>query len=137
MIRRPPRSTLFPYTTLFRSPRFLIFCFRCLVRVWVCSVSEDSVLSQCVAVFSVAEGPFGPSVWPSDLAFIPSSIFSSRSPLAVIERPWRPTDPAVAKPPLPNTSHNLRMMMYRLLLLFAASNIWNTGDKGRSTHHLH
>src|SRR5437667_3792894 len=23
MIRRPPRSTLFPYTTLFRSPRFL------------------------------------------------------------------------------------------------------------------
>src|SRR6202044_2362960 len=24
MIRRPPRSTLFPYTTLFRSPRFLV-----------------------------------------------------------------------------------------------------------------
>src|SRR2546422_11281893 len=24
MIRRPPRSTLFPYTTLFRSQRFLI-----------------------------------------------------------------------------------------------------------------
>src|SRR2546430_11313066 len=24
MIRRPPRSTLFPYTTLFRSPRFRI-----------------------------------------------------------------------------------------------------------------
>src|SRR5256885_12135959 len=23
MIRRPPRSTLFPYTTLFRSPQFL------------------------------------------------------------------------------------------------------------------
>src|SRR2546421_4584876 len=25
MIRRPPRSTLFPYTTLFRSPRSTIF----------------------------------------------------------------------------------------------------------------
>src|SRR5256885_8440396 len=25
MIRRPPRSTLFPYTTLFRSPPYLIF----------------------------------------------------------------------------------------------------------------
>src|SRR5256885_12154249 len=25
MIRRPPRSTLFPYTTLFRSPRMLFF----------------------------------------------------------------------------------------------------------------
>src|SRR5256885_11033496 len=26
MIRRPPRSTLFPYTTLFRSPFFYFFC---------------------------------------------------------------------------------------------------------------
>src|SRR5688572_31935095 len=25
MIRRPPRSTLFPYTTLFRSPAFMFF----------------------------------------------------------------------------------------------------------------
>src|SRR5260221_9195105 len=24
MIRRPPRSTLFPYTTLFRSPQFIL-----------------------------------------------------------------------------------------------------------------
>src|SRR5258708_28254606 len=34
MIRRPPRSTLFPYTTLFRSPFFpcrkkLFVCLRC------------------------------------------------------------------------------------------------------------
>src|SRR5258705_9416323 len=28
MIRRPPRSTLFPYTTLFRSPNFRQFCSR-------------------------------------------------------------------------------------------------------------
>src|SRR2546430_8218668 len=27
MIRRPPRSTLFPYTTLFRSPRHRYICF--------------------------------------------------------------------------------------------------------------
>src|SRR5256885_12408473 len=27
MIRRPPRSTLFPYTTLFRSAFFLLVCF--------------------------------------------------------------------------------------------------------------
>src|SRR5256885_7138410 len=26
MIRRPPRSTLFPYTTLFRSINFFVFC---------------------------------------------------------------------------------------------------------------
>src|SRR5438034_3271199 len=28
MIRRPPRSTLFPYTTLFRSKQFLLRVFR-------------------------------------------------------------------------------------------------------------
>src|SRR2546429_4113363 len=28
MIRRPPRSTLFPYTTLFRSHRMLLLLFR-------------------------------------------------------------------------------------------------------------
>src|SRR2546430_3563337 len=27
MIRRPPRSTLFPYTTLFRSPKGFVFFF--------------------------------------------------------------------------------------------------------------
>src|SRR5260221_6197004 len=30
MIRRPPRSTLFPYTTLFRSCTFPASCSRCL-----------------------------------------------------------------------------------------------------------
>src|SRR5476649_116881 len=32
MIRRPPRSTLFPYTTLFRSPRHLHAVSRCGAR---------------------------------------------------------------------------------------------------------
>src|SRR4029434_235982 len=32
MIRRPPRSTLFPYTTLFRSPTLVCVC----VYVFVC-----------------------------------------------------------------------------------------------------
>src|SRR3712207_8473960 len=27
MIRRPPRSTLFPYTTLFRSAQSVVFCY--------------------------------------------------------------------------------------------------------------
>src|SRR2546425_4703054 len=34
MIRRPPRSTLFPYTTLFRSRRAFCRSFRS--RLWVC-----------------------------------------------------------------------------------------------------
>src|SRR5258708_20169890 len=32
MIRRPPRSTLFPYTTLFRSPSAWLVAFRHLIR---------------------------------------------------------------------------------------------------------
>src|SRR2546422_6044443 len=33
MIRRPPRSTLFPYTTLFRSPRVRVAAVQALGRV--------------------------------------------------------------------------------------------------------
>src|SRR5258708_25488421 len=32
MIRRPPRSTLFPYTTLFRSQKQVAACLDCCVR---------------------------------------------------------------------------------------------------------
>src|SRR2546426_5845638 len=47
MIRRPPRSTLFPYTTLFRSPAFVSeapgritiqYC-----SPWTSSIGEDGV----------------------------------------------------------------------------------------------
>src|SRR2546422_7927014 len=34
MIRRPPRSTLFPYTTLFRSTAVLSFLLRRTIHVW-------------------------------------------------------------------------------------------------------
>src|SRR2546430_14343657 len=42
MIRRPPRSTLFPYTTLFRSRERCILCYRC--TRFSESVSEDGQL---------------------------------------------------------------------------------------------
>src|SRR5256885_8320178 len=37
MIRRPPRSTLFPYTTLFRSASFLVFAFA--ASLWIAAFS--------------------------------------------------------------------------------------------------
>src|SRR5258708_19051780 len=40
MIRRPPRSTLFPYTTLFRSSHF--HSERLYREDWVCVVAQDS-----------------------------------------------------------------------------------------------
>src|SRR2546422_7007732 len=47
MIRRPPRSTLFPYTTLFRSPVGLhgLFTMMALVR----GVTHDSSLARSMA----------------------------------------------------------------------------------------
>src|SRR2546426_9403436 len=41
MIRRPPRSTLFPYTTLFRSLAFERFLFRRVLRI---TTREESTM---------------------------------------------------------------------------------------------
>src|SRR2546430_10082159 len=41
MIRRPPRSTLFPYTTLFRSPPSLVFSSRPLCLTFQDIVQPD------------------------------------------------------------------------------------------------
>src|SRR2546430_12810007 len=45
MIRRPPRSTLFPYTTLFRSPFGITVAFAVLVSLFV-SFTLDPMLSS-------------------------------------------------------------------------------------------
>src|SRR5438270_3114674 len=42
MIRRPPRSTLFPYTTLFRS-----FDIPIPDKSWTCSKDSDGTLKEC------------------------------------------------------------------------------------------
>src|SRR5260370_9601322 len=52
MIRRPPRSTLFPYTTLFRSVRR-----SCAGRAWLGIMG----LGCRICVVSVAARPHGPS----------------------------------------------------------------------------
>src|SRR2546421_1926358 len=43
MIRRPPRSTLFPYTTLFRSPRGRATTLRCLREGTIRTAGEDRI----------------------------------------------------------------------------------------------
>src|SRR5437879_62380 len=42
MIRRPPRSTLFPYTTLFRSVKFHPTTFQSVVQVWIAAEVDES-----------------------------------------------------------------------------------------------
>src|SRR3712207_8334225 len=49
MIRRPPRSTLFPYTTLFRSGR-------CAMGSISSRANADSILVDCV-IGSIADQP--------------------------------------------------------------------------------
>src|SRR6266540_7070438 len=62
MIRRPPRSTLFPYTTLFRSPAAVVECFHVLEEV------ADDVTGARGRVVSVSltrvREPFAPRLPP-------------------------------------------------------------------------
>src|SRR5256885_6221857 len=44
MIRRPPRSTLFPYTTLFRSPEALLRHSRRLARRLAGAIDRDAIV---------------------------------------------------------------------------------------------
>src|SRR2546422_8491236 len=46
MIRRPPRSTLFPYTTLFRSK--ILYFLSCIVRAYRLSYPQHGALGQRV-----------------------------------------------------------------------------------------
>src|SRR5258708_29069003 len=41
MIRRPPRSTLFPYTTLFRSRQIAFVCYGSQVYILVLTITPD------------------------------------------------------------------------------------------------
>ena len=41
MIRRPPRSTLFPYTTLFRSVLIVSVVFLSYLSTWNCALNKD------------------------------------------------------------------------------------------------
>src|SRR3712207_7438522 len=49
MIRRPPRSTLFPYTTLFRSPRQIAGTFRRTSNAILASAATQAALGRGAA----------------------------------------------------------------------------------------
>src|SRR5258708_25122467 len=54
MIRRPPRSTLFPYTTLFRSSSKCISPWKITYAIWLtCSVTVELTSVQVVKVVGV------------------------------------------------------------------------------------
>src|SRR5690349_21871329 len=50
MIRRPPRSTLFPYTTLFRSPRYRGFLHNDIERCSGCRYCADVCPIDCIHI---------------------------------------------------------------------------------------
>src|SRR3712207_7352308 len=57
MIRRPPRSTLFPYTTLFRSDQLLIFSVLLfgLIMLFSCSKSQPKSIGCRVKILPFVE----------------------------------------------------------------------------------
>src|SRR3712207_7520287 len=56
MIRRPPRSTLFPYTTLFRSASSLALCVFFSLFPYTCS--QPSFIWECLNLYLIFEGRF-------------------------------------------------------------------------------
>src|SRR2546427_3282886 len=63
MIRRPPRSTLFPYTTLFRSRRVRLLAFFALAVATATARAQDSTslrdtLAYTTAIVTVRAKPF-------------------------------------------------------------------------------
>src|SRR3712207_8772252 len=69
MIRRPPRSTLFPYTTLFRSQDRQLALFKTTAGVplgpveeplWSGLVEADHPIAQGLAIHGTGLGGFGP-----------------------------------------------------------------------------
>src|SRR2546422_10030396 len=68
MIRRPPRSTLFPYTTLFRSRQFL---------------AESTTIATVGATFGIIAG-IGLTVLINAVSPLPASVSPSSVVVAVI-----------------------------------------------------
>src|SRR3712207_7893175 len=61
MIRRPPRSTLFPYTTLFRSPPKRLLAFGGVIAIWI---------PLTIAILAVAGFAIGNTNWVIDSFYI-------------------------------------------------------------------
>src|SRR2546425_5841087 len=93
MIRRPPRSTLFPYTTLFRSPEQLAWFY---LRVGDLALRHDR-LAEAEYAFRT-----GLSVFPSDYRLL-----AAQARLAAARGRWRDAiaygDQAIATVPDPAT----------------------------------
>src|SRR5688572_31116028 len=69
MIRRPPRSTLFPYTTLFRSP----------ARIAAIGSGSDYVIAELDGAFTKYYEATVESDWNSGPVFLRGSFTWSRS----------------------------------------------------------
>src|SRR3712207_9109308 len=82
MIRRPPRSTLFPYTTLFRSgPEPTV---RRRLQAWLparLAAAADATLAEHVAAFVAAGGePVSPASMSRAIADLPPDPDRARTP---------------------------------------------------------
>src|SRR5437016_10872736 len=66
MLRRPPRSTLFPYTTLFRSAAYAKKHGACLLCAYVDLERKAEVRIVCENNFFLAMVPFW-AVWPFEI----------------------------------------------------------------------
>src|SRR3989454_10653446 len=88
MIRRPPRSTLFPYTTLFRSPDLEIFVAELAAALVLADVDSAAAAARWAegrpTLEGAADGAIGRSDWQA----------RARWMLATVDWAERHADPA-------------------------------------------
>ena len=75
MIRRPPRSTLFPYTTLFRSPTFFITNILLLILYWLSSTGLETTITKILnPIFNMINFVFSQPFLTLPLKWIPFAL---------------------------------------------------------------
>src|SRR2546425_13040002 len=83
MIRRPPRSTLFPYTTLFRSPQMLFgvsnFDRQSIINNTVALAKASRVFDVPLVLSTVKTHNFSGNLWPQVHAVFPTQTPIERS----------------------------------------------------------
>src|SRR2546422_4296976 len=97
MIRRPPRSTLFPYTTLFRSDDFAVYR----SRLAAASTSVEAPGGRREAEGKIEPKPQAPAAAPQDQVRLSKA--DPSKPAAPASRAAREDEPVPPEPPLKKT----------------------------------
>src|SRR2546430_7881617 len=102
MIRRPPRSTLFPYTTLFRSLRLCLRGLRCLTTLLLLAAPASAAERYALIVSGANRSEEHTSELQSQSNLVCRLLLAKKTDILLVRPvPWRPKHQGQG-PMLPN-----------------------------------